>query len=357
MSKHGVSMSKQSLTKSKALFYNLKSKTIPRDYYFSINFKTMRTFFPLLFFPFFLLGQNVTNDASQLIEKKQFTKAAKLLQPFVNSNPDNLIAIELLGDAFGHQKKWDNAIVYYKTLVEAKPNTANYHYKYGGALGMKALSVNKFKAVSIIGDCKEAFLKAAELDPNHIESRWALVELYMQLPGIIGGSKSKSFKFANQLENLSLVDGYLAKGYIYEYDDEPELAEKFYKLAIKVGGSITCFDKLTKLYEKEGESNKAIANIEAARTKHQRNAMHYQIGKVCADYNVQLDKGLMCLTTYIENHSAKDGVPKPWAYFRLAQIYKHQKNKTEALKWINKAIASLPKIEVFKKEKQTINNL
>ena len=79
------------------------------------------------------------------------------------------------------------------------------------------------------GDVKDAFLKAAELDPNHIDTRWALVELYIQLPGIIGGSKSKSFKYANELEALSKVDGYLAKGYIYEYDNEPENAEKYYK--------------------------------------------------------------------------------------------------------------------------------
>jgi hypothetical protein len=38
--------------------------------------------------------------------------------------------------------------------------------------------------------------------------------------------------FANQLEVLSKVDGYLAKGYIHEYDNEPELAEKYYKKAV-----------------------------------------------------------------------------------------------------------------------------
>ena len=35
---------------------------------------------------------------------------------------------------------------------------------------MKALEVNKFKAFGIIGDVKEAFLKAAELDPEHIDT-------------------------------------------------------------------------------------------------------------------------------------------------------------------------------------------
>ena len=311
----------------------------------------------ILFLPLLLVGQTSLVDAETLIKNKKFAKAETILIAYIEENPNNLQAAELLGDAYGHQKKWDEAITYYKQLVEAKPTEANFHYKYGGALGMKALTISKLKALGIIGDVKTAFLKAAELDPNHLDARWALVELYMQLPGIIGGSKSKSFKYANELEKLSVVDGYLAKGYIYEYDDEPELAEKFYKKAIEEGGSITCYDKLTKLYEKEGKSIEAITNLEAAHVKHKRNAMHYQIGKVCADYNVQLEKGEFCLKVYIENYSAKDGVPKAWAYYRLAQIYTHKKNKEEATIWIDKAIADLPKIDVFKIEKQTINNL
>jgi tetratricopeptide (TPR) repeat protein len=222
---------------------------------------------------------------------------------------------------------------------------------------MKALSVSKIKALGIIGDVKSAFLKAAELDPKHIDARWALVELYVSLPGIVGGSISKALKYANELQNLSKVDGYLAKGYVYEYDDEPELAEKYYKLAIKEGGSVTCYEKLTNFYESQDQPDKAIDNLEEAQQKHQRNAMYYQIGKVCADYNIQLEKGEKCLKAYLSNHSSKDGVPKAWAYYRLAQIYKHKKNKTEALKWIDKAITGLPKIEVFQEEKVLISKL
>jgi len=316
----------------------------------------MRSFLFLMFFSLLCFGQSPYDEADLFIAKKNFEKAEALLSPFVNDNPKDLKAIELLGDAYGHQKKWDAAAREYKKLVTSKPNAANYHYKYGGALGMKALSISKIRALGIIGDVKSSFVKAAELDPKHIDTRWALVELYMQLPGIVGGSKKKSFKYANELEALSKVDGYLAKGYIYEYDDEPELAEKYYRLAINVGGSITCYDKLTSLYESEKEPEKAIENIEASGVKHKRNAMHYQIGKVCAEYNLQLDKGEHCLKQYLENHSAKDGVPKSWAYYRLAQIYKHKKNKTEALVWIEKAIADKD-LKPFRKEKELIENL
>ncbi|BAO74802.1 tetratricopeptide repeat protein [Winogradskyella sp. PG-2] len=302
-------------------------------------------------------SQTSKEKAEAFIAEKSFKSAQNEMVVFLKENPEDKEAIELLGDAYGHQKKWDEAIEQYKTLTDKQPNDANYQYKYGGALGMKALSISKLKALGIIGDVKRAFLKAAELDPKHIDARWALVELYVSLPGIIGGSNSKALKYANELQKLSKVDGYLAKGYVYEYDDEPELAEKYYRLAIKVGGSVTCYEKLTNFYEGQNQPEKAIGNLEEAQNKLQRNAMHYQIGKVCADYNIQLDKGEKCLKAYLSHYSSKDGVPKAWAYYRLAQIYNHKKDKTEALKWIEKAITGLPKIKVFQEEKARINKL
>jgi len=317
----------------------------------------MKKFLIFLLFPMFGFSQSIVIEVNQLFEQKRFIKAEEIASDYAKQNPNDLKVIELLGDAYGHQKKWDEAIEEYKKLVDADDDNANYHYKYGGALGMKALEVNKFKALGIIGDVKDAFLTAAELDPKHIDTRWALVELYMQLPGIIGGNKSKSLKYAEELEQLSKVDGYLAKGYVYEYDKEPELAEIYYKKAIEVGGSLTCYDKLTKLYESEKQPKKAIATIERAYEKHNKNHLHYQIGKVSADYNIQLDKGERCLKKYIENHSAKDGVPIEWAYYRLAQIQKHRANKQEALKWIDKALDVRSDFKQAKEEKEIILSL
>ncbi|NND52477.1 MAG: hypothetical protein HKN54_08720, partial [Flavobacteriaceae bacterium] len=163
-----------------------------------------------LLFPVLIFGQSPLKEADQLFEHKQFIKAEQLLSAYVDSNPDDLKAIERLGDAYGHQLKWNEAISQYRFLVRSDGNNANFHYKYGGALGMKALSISKIRAVGLIGDIKRAFLRAAELDPQHIDTRWALVELYIQLPGIIGGSKKKSLHYAQELEDLSKVDGYLA---------------------------------------------------------------------------------------------------------------------------------------------------
>ncbi|MFL1011795.1 tetratricopeptide repeat protein [Flavisericum labens] len=239
----------------------------------------MSKFLYVLLFPILVFGQTSFEQAEILFEKKQFSGAEKLLVGFIASNPNDLTAIELLGDTYSKQKKWDAATKQYNKLVEANNQNANYHYKFGGALGMKALE-NKLKSVTYIGDIKSSFLKAAELDPSHIGTRWALVELYMELPGIFGGSKNKALKFANELEALSKVDGYLAKGFIYEYDDEPELAEKFYKMAVKEGGSLVCYEKLTKFYLSQNQPKKAVSNLNEAYKKHQDENLLIQIKEI-----------------------------------------------------------------------------
>jgi len=313
-------------------------------------------FLVLLCFPMLLMSQTTAETVQQLFDQKQYSQAERILKTAVEKSPNDRQLIELLGDAYGYQKDWDGAIENYEKLVKMDDFNANYHYKFGGAKGMKALEVSKLRALGLIGDVKRSFNRAAELDPTHIEVRWAMVELYMQLPGIIGGSYKKSMKYANELEKLSKVDGYLAKGYIYEYDDEPELAEEYYKKAIAIGGSVTCYDKLTKLYVKENQPLKAIDNLEKTHQKHQRNAMHYQIGKVAADYNIELEKGEKCLYTYITNYTAKDGVPVCWAYYRLSQIFKHRGNKQKALEWINKALAE-ERLDPFTEHKEEVMDM
>ncbi|UKM65144.1 hypothetical protein GSB9_01706 [Flavobacteriaceae bacterium GSB9] len=241
------------------------------------------TFLYLFLLPVLAFGQSNFEKAKLLFEKKQFTDTGKTLVLFLKSHPNHLNAIELLGDTYSKQKKWDAASNQYKRLVEANNKNANYHYKYGGALGMKALE-NKLKSIAYVGDIKSSFLKAAELDSTHIGTRWALVELYMQLPGVFGGSKSKALKFAEELEALSKVDGYLAKGYIYEYDSDPELAEKNYKMAIKEGGSLLCYDKLTKFYLAQNQPKKAISNLNEAYKKHQDKALLLKIEEIENNY-------------------------------------------------------------------------
>lgn len=310
----------------------------------------------LIFIPIIATGQDYAK-AVKYFDQEKFASAKPIFQSYLNAHPQDEKTREYLGDIASHYKKWDEAVEYYGELVEEDKSSANYHFKYGGSLGMMALGMSKLRAVTYISDVKFHMEEAARLDPNHIEARWGLVELYLQLPGILGGGEDKSIIFANQLAKISPVDGYLANGHIAETNNRPKDAERYYMKAIEVGGSAHTYEKLSSLYEKNDQPSEAIETTSKSLKIHKRNQLNYQIGKISAQYDVQPEYGIESLQNYISNFSAKDGVPKDWAYYRLAQIYRNKKDKTEALKWINKALAERSEFKEAKKEKDLILRL
>lgn len=191
----------------------------------------------LLLVPTMIWSQTHFNKAEKLFEAGKYNQAQALFESYLKENPSHLKTLEYLGDIAGSNKSWDKAIVYYEKLKHLKPSEANYYYKYGGVLGMKAKESNKFKALGMIGDIKKSFEKAIELNPKHIEARWALVLIYIQLPGIVGGSESKAIKYSNELLKLSPVDGYLSRGQIEEHFKRYAAAEQQYKKAIAAGST------------------------------------------------------------------------------------------------------------------------
>ncbi len=194
-------------------------------------------------------SQSDFSKAEKLFEAGKFNQAQPIFESFLKENPSHLKTIEYLGDIAGQNKSWDKAIVYYKKLKQLKPSEANYYYKYGGVLGMKAKESNKFAALGMIGEVKQSFEKAIEFNPKHIEARWALVMIYIQLPGIVGGSESKAIKYSNELLKLSPVDGYLSRGQIEEHFKRYTAAEQQYKKAIAAGSTKVGVQMLDNLHK------------------------------------------------------------------------------------------------------------
>lgn len=222
----------------------------------------------ILLLPLTIFSQTDFEKAEKLVLQGKPALAKPILENVLKESPNNIKVLEYLGDIEGANKAWTKAMSYYDKLRKLKPNEANYHYKYGGCLGMKAKESNKFKALGMIDDIRASFEKAIQLNPNHIEARWALIELYLELPGIVGGSEKKAHKYSDELFKISPVDGYLSKGRIAEYFNRYKEAEKNYKKAIEIGGSKTSYQKLANLYKnKMNQPDKAKLVLETYQEK------------------------------------------------------------------------------------------
>jgi tetratricopeptide (TPR) repeat protein len=198
--------------------------------------------------PILIWSQSDFEKAEKLFHTKKYDEAKILFEGILKTRSSDIKTLEYLGEIAAHQKAWMKGAEYFKKLKELKPAEADYFYKFGGCLAMRANEVNKIKAFGMVDDMIEAFEKAIILNQKHIPARWALIEIYLQLPGILGGSESKAISYSNELAKISPVDGYLSKGRIDEYFKRYDSAEKNYKKAHEIGKSKVTFQKLYNLY-------------------------------------------------------------------------------------------------------------
>lgn len=187
--------------------------------------------------------------ASNYYNLQKYEQAKTLFGKFLLEHPNDVKSLEYLGDIQCQLHHWEGAIPYYQKLKRFQPYNAEYHYKYGGAMAMVAKESNVFKALSMIKTIEDPFKMALTLNPRHIGARWALIEIYLQLPRVIGGSEEKAIKYSAELAVISIVDGYLSRGHIEEYFKRYAKAEKQYLKAIEVGKSAATYQKLADLYK------------------------------------------------------------------------------------------------------------
>lgn len=274
-----------------------------------------------------LFGQTDFKKAESLLHNGQVEESKVIFEKY----DDNLKAQEYLGDIASFQRNWDEAISYYKKLLKEDPDNPVYNFKLGGAMGLKAYNSSKFQAVLMIGDIKKHFRKAAELDKAFVLPRRALVELYMELPEIIGGSKTMAESYAHELQNINDVEALLAQAYIYRQSDYKELAKLKYSEAIQ-----TAIKKPNLIT---------------------RNYVKYELGEAAAWYELYPEAGIGFLKDYLEDYGYKDLNSPAWAYLRIAQIQRNQENKPEAMVMIEKSLEIDPAFDKALQEKQKIQRM
>lgn len=222
----------------------------------------MKILLLIIAFPLVAFSQTSFELGKKAFEEGNYQEAISKLERVLESQPSDKLTRDYLGQSYARLERWEKSAEVNKTLVEDYPVNAEYHFRYGGALGLVAKEANSFKALSLLGDVKFHLKKAIELNPKHIEARWALLQIYLELPGIVGGSESTSRKYASQLQSLSLVDGALAFGYIERELENYDKAETHYKKAVELGQSVTTYKELAELYKRSEDTAKHFETLE-----------------------------------------------------------------------------------------------
>ncbi|HSW07262.1 tetratricopeptide repeat protein [Aquabacterium sp.] len=84
--------------------------------------------------------------------------------------------------------------------LQQAPQAAPCHYALGSVLGIQAMSQGAMKMLSSVGRVKSALVKALELEPQWYTARSAVVDFYLLVPGLAGGSPKKAADIARAAE-------------------------------------------------------------------------------------------------------------------------------------------------------------
>jgi tetratricopeptide (TPR) repeat protein len=256
----------------------------------------------LLFSVDLMVAQNNLENAKELYDAAQYEAAKDLLEP-IRAKQENDTAVQsLLGSVYAKLELWEKAVDEVEVLVDKYPDNAEYNFRYGGALGMVAKQANKFTALMMLDDVKFHLKKATRLDKGHINSRWALVQLYVELPSIIGGTKANAMQYADELADISPVDGALARGFVERAEENYQAAEKYLKQAVDIGRSATTYTKLTELYLEMELPEKAFATLQEGIGQTKATALKIKFAEMANKYNKNKAKAV----AYLNDISAKD---------------------------------------------------
>ena len=224
----------------------------------------LRTVLFILCLPISLAdAQENESQALKLIEMKDYTGARKLLEMIVNRDKQNAEAHFRLGVLLINQfRDYDAAEERLERAVELADNNAEYHFVLGRLYGIQAQVSGIFSKLSYAGKAKSEFIRAVELMPQSLPYRFALMNYYLQAPGIAGGSVAKAEEQATVILGIDASEGHIARAQIAAYDKDDPAVEKHYRDAIAANpGKGRAHNLLGYFYLRQRRVDDAIAQF------------------------------------------------------------------------------------------------
>lgn len=123
---------------------------------------------------------------------------------------------EELAQLFATTKQFEKSFELLSELCEEYPENFDYQFLFGGVSGILASELPRMKSLPYVRAMKTAFEAAAKLNPDSLETQIVLLELYTELPWVLGGSNKKAINALESIKSFSIIEGFLAEGYFYQ---------------------------------------------------------------------------------------------------------------------------------------------
>jgi tetratricopeptide (TPR) repeat protein len=296
-------------------------------------------------------AQATSLDAVRAKLEQRAPDAVAAAEALARSEPRNAQAFLLLAQAQMMARDFPAALKSAERAARLDRNHAGIQYALGSAYGANIDNVGMLSKLSYAGRIRDAFARAVELDPDHHEARMALVQYYVQAPGIAGGSAAKAEEQAAILAQRHPAHGHWARALLLRSAGRHDEAIAALGEAIAGDPSLRgAYYQLGQVLQQAERWDEAFATYAALLEAHpDEHAAWFAQGRTAAVSGVRLDEGLAALDRYQALTDGNGPVAAQHVHFRRGNIHEKAGRPEQAAAAYRAALALAPDFEAARK--------
>lgn len=272
------------------------------------------------------------------------TLIAALSLILIAATPD---ALSTAGRQALRQGDSEKAAALLEQAVSQQPNNADYHFWLGSAYGTEARKASLFKQPGLAKKTKNEFERAVQLDPDHLEARFGLLDYYSVAPGFMGGDMDKAVEQATEIRKRDSLAGHRAFARIYSRQKKPDQARKEYVDAVAEqpnSAKPRVFYAAFLMNEKNYKG--ALDEIETAlRVDPGYMPTYFRLGQLSALAGTNFGRGEEALKKYLAHQPTEEEPSVARAWYWLGTIYEKEGRKAEAKQSYQTALRLQPGVK------------
>jgi len=279
-----------------------------------------------------LAATTTFEQAVQKYEAGDLAAARAGLNALLLDDDRNGGALYYLGRLSLDEAKLDEAIELLARATAVDPAQSNYHSALGRAYIQKLQGAEMFEKGMLAGRALESLNKAVGLNPENIEARMSLAGYYLNAPPVAGGSKKKARAQVEEIVKIDPMAGNALLAGLYAAEENHEQAIEAFKKCIEMDPANKEYRySLAMIYQTQKEFEQAFDVFEQMLeiNPEERGAL-YQYARTAVFAHSNVDRGIVCLDTYL-TLEVENGMPMyESAHWRLGMLYEHKGEIDEA---------------------------
>lgn len=292
------------------------------------------------------------DTARRLIEERKPQEAEPILLELIDADDENHEANFLLARVSLAKQDHNRAVRYGERAVDLADSVSEYSLWLARAYLAKAMESGIINAFRYARKGKGAYENALYLDSTNVEARFELCMYLLAAPGIVGGNKDRGIRQAEIIETQDSLYGAYAWAGVHERENELDRAEASLKRAVELDTSSTYYARyaLGYFYERHERYDEAIAVFrDILAKKPDEMVAVFQVGKICAITESDLDEAETCFKRYLEVEAPPNAPDRAAAHWRLGMVYDIQGKTDLAITELRMAVELAPHNKDFRR--------